>query len=99
MSGKAGRGSEQFMVRLPEGMRDRIRAAAERHGRSMNAEIIYTLEEAYPPIDGIDDDHFIEVMSKVRDALYSVDLPEPQLDYMWENVSLSLTLAKGSKRK
>ncbi|WP_370158471.1 Arc family DNA-binding protein [Salipiger bermudensis] len=45
---KAGRGSEQFMLRLPDGMRDRIRAAAEANARSMNAEIVSTLERAYP---------------------------------------------------
>ena len=27
---KTGRGSEAFMLRLPDGLRDRIRAAAER---------------------------------------------------------------------
>jgi len=44
MAGKAGRGSEQFMIRLPEGMRDSIKEAAGRNGRSMNAEIISRLE-------------------------------------------------------
>lgn len=36
------------MLRLPDGMRDRIRAAAEANARSMNAEIVSTLEKAYP---------------------------------------------------
>lgn len=45
---KAGRGSEQVMVRLPDGMRDRIREAAEQNNRSMNAEIVAALEEAFP---------------------------------------------------
>lgn len=40
--------AERFQIRLPEGMRDRIRAAAVENGRSMNAEIIDTLEQAYP---------------------------------------------------
>lgn len=49
-----GRGSEQFVVRFPDGMRDRIREAAETNGRSMNAEIIYRLQttlemDAYVP--------------------------------------------------
>lgn len=39
---------EQFNLRLPDGMRDRIRVAAELNGRSMNAEIVATLEEKYP---------------------------------------------------
>lgn len=39
---------DQFMLRLPDGMRDRIKAAAEANNRSMNAEIVATLEERYP---------------------------------------------------
>lgn len=45
---KAGRGSDQFPLRLPDGLRDRIKAYAERHGRSMNAEIVRVLEREYP---------------------------------------------------
>lgn len=40
--------SDKFMLRLPDGMRDRIKAAAEAANRSMNAEIVATLEEKYP---------------------------------------------------
>lgn len=50
MSSKAGRGSDQFMLRLPEGMRDRIKLSADRNSRSMNAEIVATLEKAYPAV-------------------------------------------------
>lgn len=39
---------DQFNVRFPEGMRDRIKAAADQNGRSMNAEIVATLAEKYP---------------------------------------------------
>ncbi|QCP86504.1 Arc family DNA-binding protein [Cereibacter sphaeroides] len=39
---------DQYMLRLPDGMRDRIKAAAEANNRSMNAEIVATLEERYP---------------------------------------------------
>lgn len=39
---------DQFMLRLPDGMRDRIKTAAESNNRSMNAEINATLEEKYP---------------------------------------------------
>lgn len=40
--------AERFQIRMPDGLRDRIRAAAERNGRSMNTEIIATLELMYP---------------------------------------------------
>lgn len=48
------RGSDQFNLRFPDGMRERIRAAAEENGRSMNAEIVYRLQttlemDAYVP--------------------------------------------------
>lgn len=42
--GKAGRGADQFVLRLPDGMRDRIKAEAEKSGRSMNAEIVARLD-------------------------------------------------------
>lgn len=37
------RESDRFMLRLPDGMRDRIKAAAEANNRSMNAEIVARL--------------------------------------------------------
>lgn len=49
MAVPTGRESDKFMLRLPDGMRDRIKGAAEVNNRSMNAEIVATLEEKYPP--------------------------------------------------
>lgn len=40
--------AERFQVRLPAGLRDRIKAYAERHGRSMNTEIVRVLENEFP---------------------------------------------------
>ncbi|WP_461477738.1 Arc family DNA-binding protein [Pararhodobacter aggregans] len=40
----------QIVIRPPEGMRERIKAAAEKNGRSMNAEVVAALEDAFPPI-------------------------------------------------
>lgn len=37
---------DKFMLRLPEGMRGRIKEEAERNCRSMNAEIVYHLQNA-----------------------------------------------------
>jgi plasmid stability protein len=42
------RESDKFMLRLPDGMRERIKYSAEAHGRSMNAEIVQALEDAFP---------------------------------------------------
>lgn len=43
------------MLRLPDGMRDRIKAAAEISGRSMNAEIVETLELRFPDPGSFED--------------------------------------------
>lgn len=40
--------NDKFMLRLPDGMRDRIKAAASVNNRSMNAEILAVLEEKFP---------------------------------------------------
>ena len=37
---------ERFQVRFPDGMRDQVRAEAERSGRSMNQEIIARLADS-----------------------------------------------------
>lgn len=63
-----GRGSEQFALRLPTGLRDRIRAYADHHGRSMNTEIVRILEREFPEplsISFIVDD-LLELASVVR---------------------------------
>ena len=39
--------AERFQIRMPEGLRDRIRVAAEENNRSMNAEIIARLEASF----------------------------------------------------
>ncbi|MEE7449428.1 hypothetical protein MRF4_17325 [Methylobacterium radiotolerans] len=46
MSDGPGRFSDQFNLRLPDGMRDRLKAEAEANKRSMNAEIIARLENS-----------------------------------------------------
>jgi plasmid stability protein len=41
--------ADKFLLRFPNGLRDRIKTAADANGRSMNAEIINVLEQQYPP--------------------------------------------------
>lgn len=38
---------DKFMLRFPDGMRDRVREASELNGRSMNSEIIHRLEQSF----------------------------------------------------
>jgi hypothetical protein len=62
---------DQYQLRFPPGLRDRIKAAAELNGRSMNAEIIRVLEREFPePFAlGVHLDHLKHLMTalvKVR---------------------------------
>lgn len=41
----AARGDEQVALRLPHGLRGRMKALAARNGRSMNTEIVMILEK------------------------------------------------------
>ncbi|TAA51062.1 Arc family DNA-binding protein [Shinella sp. JR1-6] len=41
-----GRGSDQFVVRFPDGMREELKVLAANNGRSLNAEIILRLRES-----------------------------------------------------
>lgn len=47
MASKTGRSSDQFILRFPEGMRERISLYAKDNGRSMNAEIIHRMESSF----------------------------------------------------
>jgi hypothetical protein len=45
MSEASAKKQDQFIVRFPDGMRDKIKESAEQNNRSMNAEIIAALDE------------------------------------------------------
>lgn len=49
MSGATGRESDKFMLRLPDGMRDKVKESAARNNRSMNEETVHALEEFLKP--------------------------------------------------
>ncbi|MEN3793363.1 Arc family DNA-binding protein [Fulvimarina sp. MAC3] len=48
MSKKPTQPQDKYVLRLPDGMRDRIKAAADANNRSMNAEIVALLDQFYP---------------------------------------------------
>jgi hypothetical protein len=39
----------RFLLRLPPAMRERLAAAAERSGRSLNAELVHRIEQSFDP--------------------------------------------------
>lgn len=46
---------DQFIVRLPPGMRERIKAKADRAGMSMNEAIVWCLENYFPAPETLDE--------------------------------------------
>lgn len=63
MTAPTNRESDRFMLRLPDGMRDRIKAAAAESNRSMNAEIVATLEKEYPAPLSFDQEKLLVLMA------------------------------------
>lgn len=87
---------DRFQVRLPTGLRERIAAAAKANSRSMNSEIVATLEEKYPAPEGPDleslyaeMDHLLEAppsherAARIREV---TDLIEEQLNQKMEEL-------------
>ncbi|WP_455918784.1 Arc family DNA-binding protein [Ensifer canadensis] len=74
---KAGRGADQYMLRLPDGLRDRIKAYAERVGTSINSEIVRVLEREWPEQWPVDDR--LDELAKMLDVL-SAGRGDPRLD-------------------
>lgn len=66
---KPGRGSDQFPLRLPPGMRDQIKRVAEESGRSMNSEILDVLREYFPEEPNLEElvDAFDYATAMLRD--------------------------------
>lgn len=65
--------ADQFVVRFPDGMRDRLKEAAQANGRSMNAEIITRLQDSFEgiTIHGLDEDGLLKIRDMVIKALYA----------------------------
>lgn len=73
MTAPTSRDSDKFMLRLPEGMRDEIKEAADRNGRSMNAEIIARLRLALGAgVDASDEDpQVVRLSSELAERIAS----------------------------
>jgi predicted DNA-binding protein len=51
----AAKKSDQYMLRLPPGLRDRVARRAKKNGRSMNTEIIDAIERHLTGLDRLAD--------------------------------------------
>lgn len=87
MSKIPSRGSDQFNLRFPEGLRDAIKTEAERNGRSMNAEIIQRLEMSLENIAPVGD--LGSAFRAIMDKLTSLETPpsDDQLNELFVHYS------------
>jgi len=69
--------TDQFQLRLPPGLRDRIKAVAERRGTSINTEIVRVLEQRFPEQWPLEDR--LEILSRLLPVL-SAGRSDPRLD-------------------
>lgn len=65
------RTADQFVVRLPDGMRERIAETAKTNGRSMNAEIVARLDGSFGPEYPSDD--VLKLAHLLMDAAQKAD--------------------------
>ena len=71
------RNLDKVIVRLPDGMRDRIKSAAATNNRSMNAEIVAALEQAYPdPQQLAEELSFIDEIDRIQEQLKRIQIAQ-----------------------
>lgn len=83
---KQDRGGDQYLMRLPPGLRERIAARAAENGRSMSAEIVAAIERHLR-----DADKFTEIsvfIERHRDAIESLGQLQETVHRIQRDVSL-----------
>lgn len=67
---------DKVIIRLPDGLKERIRRVAEENGRSVNSELVTLLDRTYPAETTID-----ECVQKIASIIEK--LPENGRDDAW----------------
>lgn len=70
------RDSDKFIVRLPDGMRERIKAEADKNNRSMNAEIVARLEGSFEKPTPSAEDIATKLVEHLRLIGVTIRVPE-----------------------
>lgn len=82
---KAVQSQDRFIIRLPDGMRDRIAELAKASGRSMNAEIVARLEQTMEADDTLT--RLVERFDELESQLESLSLDtDKRIDRVEERV-------------
>lgn len=74
----------QFQLRLPPGLRERIKAYADAHGRSMNAAIVEVLEREFPEPWTLE--QRIHQLSGALAIMREAEHPKELVDQLVENI-------------
>ncbi|MFC2252504.1 Arc family DNA-binding protein [Labrys portucalensis] len=85
-----GRGSDKFMLRLPDGMRDRIGDAAKLNKRSMNAEIVDRLENSFAQKKSSEARHWQHPVPPNQRNIHRPQVYAPELRYLRETRFIDL---------
>lgn len=73
------RSLDKIVIRVPDGLRDRIQRVAAMNGRSVNAELILLLERQYPPETKLD--------GYIQDIAALIEkMPTDNQDNVWRSV-------------
>lgn len=93
---------DQFIVRLPEGMRDRIKAKADLYGISMNEAVVSVLNRAFPPPATMEEklSELVRLVATLRgdDSYHLVDVLVDKIDEALEDVAQYKVKARPSFR-
>ncbi|MBM7046624.1 Arc family DNA-binding protein [Rhizobium lusitanum] len=81
------RALDKIIIRVPDGLRERIQRAAAKNGRSVNAELVTLLERTYPLPSKLDQ-HIKEIVDLI------VKSPSDQRDYLWDSVAQKINAAR-----
>jgi hypothetical protein len=81
------RSLDKIIIRVPDGMRERIKRVADANGRSVNAELLVLLDRIYPPEAKID-----ECVREIADEVQS--LPVDNRADAWQDVFDRLDAAR-----
>ncbi|EFI62654.1 MULTISPECIES: Arc family DNA-binding protein [Comamonas] len=85
-----GRDSDKFMLRLPDGMRDKLKAEAKSNNRTLNAEIVARLEGSF--VSGASSDPNLHALA-LRIATLELELADSRMEA--ETLAIDSCIASG----
>ncbi|MUZ63473.1 Arc family DNA-binding protein [Agrobacterium vitis] len=63
---------DQYIIRFPDGMRDRLKQEAAENNRSLNAEIIHRLEQSFATLPDLDEDDLQAILRQIDVVKYNI---------------------------